>query len=66
VLWALLLVLLTVAAYVSALHGGFVWDDDDYVTENTHLRVSRVPQWAAHRAATLTARRGEMTWSGNL
>jgi len=29
---------LVVAAYVPALRGGFVWDDDAYVTENTTLR----------------------------
>jgi len=33
-----LLVLLTFAAYSSAVQGGFIWDDDDYVTENVHLR----------------------------
>ncbi len=32
------LVLLTLVAYLPALHGGFVWDDDDYVTENDTLR----------------------------
>jgi tetratricopeptide (TPR) repeat protein len=30
--------LLTVAAYLPALRGGFVWDDDFYVTENSTLR----------------------------
>ncbi len=35
---ALGLVLLTLSAYLPALHGGFVWDDDDYVTENDTLR----------------------------
>ncbi len=28
----------TLIAYVQALQGGFVWDDDDYVTANTTLR----------------------------
>ena len=28
------IVLLTVAAYFPALHGGFVWDDDDHLTAN--------------------------------
>src|SRR5579862_5255860 len=35
---AALLVLLTGAAYVPALRGGFIWDDDDYVTANRMLR----------------------------
>jgi len=35
---ALLLVLLTVAAYAPALSAGFVWDDFDYVVHNPHLR----------------------------
>jgi len=33
---AALLVLATLAAYLPALQAGYVWDDDDYVTEN-HL-----------------------------
>jgi tetratricopeptide (TPR) repeat protein len=32
------LVLLTLIAYVPAMQGGFIWDDDDYVTENVTLR----------------------------
>jgi len=32
------LVLLTLAAYVPAMQGGFVWDDDAYVTANRTLR----------------------------
>jgi tetratricopeptide (TPR) repeat protein len=36
VLAALLLVVLTLAAYLPALRAGYVWDDDDYVYEN-HL-----------------------------
>ena len=35
---SLLLVALTLAVYVPAMQGGFVWDDDDYVTENANLR----------------------------
>jgi len=35
---AALITLLTVVAYLPALHGGFVWDDDFYVTENPTLR----------------------------
>ena len=33
-----LLVLVTLAAYYPALRGGFVWDDDAYVTQNPTLR----------------------------
>ena len=35
-----LLIVLTVAAYVPALRGGFVWDDDKYVTANPTLRTT--------------------------
>lgn len=35
---ALLLALMTFAAYVPAMRGGFVWDDDKYVADNPHLR----------------------------
>ena len=35
---ALLLVALTIAAYLPAIGGGFVWDDDSYVTQNATLR----------------------------
>lgn len=31
------IVLLTLLAYLPALRGGFVWDDDDYVTQNETL-----------------------------
>jgi tetratricopeptide (TPR) repeat protein len=34
----LLIVLLTSMAYLPAIQGGFIWDDDDYVTENPTLR----------------------------
>ena len=33
-----LIVLITLVAYVPALQGGFIWDDDSYVTENPTLR----------------------------
>jgi protein O-mannosyl-transferase len=36
---AALLAVLTLAAYLPALQGGFVWDDDDYVSENAALRT---------------------------
>src|ERR1700737_215457 len=32
------LVVITVAAYWPALHAGFIWNDDDYVTKNQTLR----------------------------
>ena len=35
---SLLLVVLTLLAYAPAMQGGFVWDDDDYVTENANLK----------------------------
>src|SRR5215472_8831000 len=34
----LLLFVITVVAYLPALRGGFIWDDDDYVTRNSTLR----------------------------
>jgi len=33
-----LLLLITLVAYIPAIQGGFVWDDDSYVTENQDLR----------------------------
>jgi tetratricopeptide (TPR) repeat protein len=38
---AVLLVLLTVAAYFPVLRAGYIWDDDDYITENQTLRDLR-------------------------
>ncbi len=35
---ALVLIVATLAAYVPAMQGGFIWDDDDYVTDNAALR----------------------------
>jgi len=37
ILWGSLIVALVLAAYTPALRGGFVWDDDDYVTDNPTL-----------------------------
>ena len=34
---AFLLVMVTLVAYVPAIRGGFIWDDDDYVTKNAAL-----------------------------
>jgi tetratricopeptide (TPR) repeat protein len=36
---ALVLVLATIVAYIPSMQGGFIWDDDQYVTENEHLRT---------------------------
>jgi hypothetical protein len=36
-----LIVLLTVVAYLPAMRGGFIWDDDAYVTENQTLRSAK-------------------------
>jgi hypothetical protein len=33
-----ILVLITFVAYIPALRAGFIWDDDDYVTNNPNLR----------------------------
>lgn len=35
--WAALLMLITLAAYIPAIKGGFIWDDDMYVTDNPVL-----------------------------
>jgi len=35
---ALALVAAALIAYIPALRGGFIWDDDSYVTGNPHLR----------------------------
>lgn len=32
------ILLVTVVAYIPAMRGGFIWDDDDYVTNNETLR----------------------------
>ena len=33
-----LIVLLTIVAYLPALHGGFIWDDDDHLTRNPAMQ----------------------------
>jgi Flp pilus assembly protein TadD len=40
-IWGLLLLCLVALAYSPALHSGFIWDDDSYVTENLTLRNLR-------------------------
>jgi hypothetical protein len=37
---AALIVLLTVGAYLPAMRGGFIWDDDKLITENRMVRAS--------------------------
>jgi tetratricopeptide (TPR) repeat protein len=37
-LWAGLIFLLTLLAYIPAMRGGYIWDDDAHVTENAALR----------------------------
>ncbi len=34
------IVFITFMAYTPAIQGGFIWDDDDYVTNNMVLRAS--------------------------
>jgi len=38
VLLASAILALTLSSYLPAIHGGFIWDDDDYVTQNAALR----------------------------
>ncbi len=38
VLWAMLLVAMTLVAYIPAMRGGYVWDDDAHVLANITLR----------------------------
>jgi tetratricopeptide (TPR) repeat protein len=38
---AAFIILLTFAAYLPAIRGGFIWDDDQHVTENPLLRSGR-------------------------
>ena len=38
-LGGLLIVALTVAAYSSVLPASYIWDDDDYLTDNVHVRT---------------------------
>lgn len=37
ILWAALIAILTALAYQPAWHGGFIWDDDAYITHNPLL-----------------------------
>ncbi len=37
-MWAGLLLLLSLVAYVPAMNAGFIWDDDRHITQNTNLR----------------------------
>ena len=38
--WAAVLVLITLLAYAPAFTAGYIWDDDDYVNNNYHLRTA--------------------------
>ena len=37
---SLILCALTIVAYIPAMQAGFIWDDDQYVTENDNLRTA--------------------------
>ena len=37
--WASLIVLITLLAYIPAMRGGYIWDDETYVTNNPTLRT---------------------------
>ena len=39
ILWAGLIVLITLLAYIPAMRGGYVWDDETHVTHNLTLRT---------------------------
>src|ERR1043166_5003444 len=36
---AIILVVVTLASYLPAIHGGFIWDDRDLVTQNPLIRM---------------------------
>ncbi len=40
VLGTLLLVILTALAYAPALHAGFIWDDDNFLTQNPSIKAA--------------------------
>jgi hypothetical protein len=35
-----LILLVTLVAYIPAMRGGYIWDDDSYITENPTLRTA--------------------------
>ena len=39
IIWAGLILLVTLVAYIPTMRGGYIWDDDHYITENTTLRT---------------------------
>jgi tetratricopeptide (TPR) repeat protein len=39
-LWAAFIVLLTLLAYIPAMRGGYIWDDNAHITDNATLRSS--------------------------
>jgi len=38
-LWSGVIILVTMLSYIPAMRGGYIWDDDHYITENTTLRT---------------------------
>jgi tetratricopeptide (TPR) repeat protein len=38
-LWSGVIILVTMLSYIPAMRGGYIWDDDSYITENTTLRT---------------------------
>lgn len=34
-----IIILITMLSYIPAMRGGYIWDDDHYITENTNLRT---------------------------
>jgi tetratricopeptide (TPR) repeat protein len=49
---AIVLIAITIVAYLPALRAGFIWDDDDYVTKNANLRSvdGLIDTWLAPRS----------------
>ena len=40
IIWAGLIFLVTLLAYIPAMRAGYIWDDDHYITENSTLRTA--------------------------
>lgn len=72
-IFLILLGIAVVVAYLPAIQGGFIWDDDDYVLENPVLRTSEglatmwtdptsIPQWypLVHTTFWIEFRRWEL------
>jgi len=39
-LWSGVIILVTMLSYIPAMRGGYIWDDDSYITENPTLRTA--------------------------